>query len=1024
MAAATFGKYTTIRLLGAGGMGSVYLSRDPLLDRAVAIKVILPQLTRQPGFYERFHREARLVASMRHPHIVQVFDFAIERGDPTTDADDQPFMVMEYLDGGSLKDRLAQLRARGEIMPLAETARIISAVASALDYAHARGMIHRDVKPANILFTSQGEPVLTDFGVARIVGEAAQAGHIGSSGVVVGTPAYMSPEQAAGGMADARSDVYALGVVLYEMVCGRAPFRADSPAAALSQQMGDAPLSPTRLNPNLPAAVPAVILKSLAKQPDERFAAAGELAAALKDAIAAPDASLDAPTVVDAPSPTPAKPVAQTQPAAGAARSGWLGSAAALVEAVSPLVGQGAAKTERLPQGRLRQAIAIISFISIVLAAVDFLFRTVDRASQQFARLTGVLPYLVAPVFIGAFALAVYGALRARTRLNRRLAIATAVGLGAIGLAWGAWTLYERSRPPAGPIALVADFERRCRDCPDVNYGDRIREILVTQMRRFKLSNIEIRRAFQPFVDDAAARAQGAANKAALVIWGWYDAKGIQPRIELLRAPANPSAAHGTNRLILPEELPFSDFAEDDSDKEGAHLVLVAMGLARLAEADYAEALTFFNAALQAVDNAPGSALPNAGIAHLFKSLTLSLMGEPSDKVIGELEQSVTLKPGWPDAHYLLALAYSNGCTPDGGQGFAPAVRESEAALRLREDANTYWVRGTAHKGLRQWGDAAESFERSLRLQEDAQTRADLAEAYRMLNRPADAERVLAAVAPATAPPTEDGVAAFSDAGDALYYTGRYADASLEYQRAISRAIELQRSDDEVGRLRTYLAFTHLEMGMTDAAAAELEQAERLTRPGRFNYTVLAQTYRDLGRTADATRTYRAALDVKPCDYEARLGLADQYAQQKQFDLALAEYERARVADPDNGVTLARMAEVYVQQDRFDAATLALEEAARLFEAQVRLEPGHPKPASDLGKAYFLLGDMPQAVRALEAAATLSPADPQLRYLLGLAHAQNGDAPSARAAFEVVVDDPNAGDAIRQDAQKALEGLR
>jgi tetratricopeptide (TPR) repeat protein len=293
-----------------------------------------------------------------------------------------------------------------------------------------------------------------------------------------------------------------------------------------------------------------------------------------------------------------------------------------------------------------------------------------------------------------------------------------------------------------------------------------------------------------------------------------------------------------------------------------------------------------------------------------------------------------------------------------------------------------------------------------------------------MLNRPADAERILAAVAPAPATPTEDGVAAFSDAGDALYYAGRYADASLEYQRAISRAIELKRSDDEMGRLRTYLAFTHLEMGMTDAAVEELEQAERLTRPGRFNYTVLAQTYRDLGRTADATRTYRAALDVKPCDYEARLGLADQYAQQKQFDLALAEYERARVADPDNGVTLARMAEVYVQQDQFDAATLALEEAARLFEAQVRLEPGHPKPASDLGKAYFLLGDMSQSVRALEAATTLSPADPQLHYLLGLAHAQNGDAPSARAAFEVIVNDPNAGDAIKQDAQKALEGLR
>lgn len=274
MSTLTFGKYIVTKTLGRGGMAEVYLARDPVLERYVAIKVIYPHLAADPGFEERFRREAKLVAALRHAHIVQLHDFDV--------AANQPFMVMEYLGGGSLKDRLAALRGRGTTMPLAEIAHILEPIASALDYAHAHGTIHRDVKPANILFTSTGDPVLSDFGIAKIVGEAAQ---ISITGSTIGSPAYMSPEQADNKAVDARSDLYSLGVVVYEMASGRVPFHGDSPTAVLMQHITASPPPPRQFNANIPEPVQAVILKALAKNPAARFVSATELARAFSAAL-------------------------------------------------------------------------------------------------------------------------------------------------------------------------------------------------------------------------------------------------------------------------------------------------------------------------------------------------------------------------------------------------------------------------------------------------------------------------------------------------------------------------------------------------------------------------------------------------------------------------------------------------------------------------------------------------------------------------------------------------------------------
>ncbi|MSP13090.1 MAG: tetratricopeptide repeat protein [Chloroflexi bacterium] len=308
MISQAFGKYKVIRLLGRGGMAEVYLAQDAILHRQVAVKAIHPHLAADEGFRSRFRQEAELIAALRHAHIVRLYDFDV--------ADDAPFMVMEYLDGGTLKARLAELHACREIMPLGEIMRLLAPIAAALDYAHARGAIHRDIKPANILFTAEEDPVIADFGIAKILSASAQ---VSLSGVVTGTPAYMSPEQAEGRAIDARTDIYALGVMLFEMATGRVPFPGASPTAVMLRHLHEPPPAPRQLNPNLPLAVQEVILQALSKAPADRHSSAADLLRALDAALAGKaltNVPEDAETMIEgAPASSPATAGEIRQPA-------------------------------------------------------------------------------------------------------------------------------------------------------------------------------------------------------------------------------------------------------------------------------------------------------------------------------------------------------------------------------------------------------------------------------------------------------------------------------------------------------------------------------------------------------------------------------------------------------------------------------------------------------------------------------------------------------------------------------------
>ncbi|SNT14675.1 Stk1 family PASTA domain-containing Ser/Thr kinase [Rhodococcoides kyotonense] len=260
-------RYELGEILGFGGMSEVHLARDERLDRDVAIKVLRADLARDPTFYLRFRREAQNAAALNHPAIVAVYD----TGEAETEAGPLPFIVMEYVDGHTLRDIV---RAEGPMAPR-RAMEVIADVCAALDFSHRNGIVHRDVKPANVMINLAGAVKVMDFGIARAIADSSSP--MTQTAAVIGTAQYLSPEQARGEQVDARSDVYSLGCVLFEILTGEPPFKGDSPVAVAYQHVREDPQLPSRVNPSVPRELDSIILKAMAKNPANRYQTAAEM---------------------------------------------------------------------------------------------------------------------------------------------------------------------------------------------------------------------------------------------------------------------------------------------------------------------------------------------------------------------------------------------------------------------------------------------------------------------------------------------------------------------------------------------------------------------------------------------------------------------------------------------------------------------------------------------------------------------------------------------------------------------------
>ena len=297
------GRYQIEEMLGQGGMSSVYKATDPNLKRAVAVKMIHPHLSSDPDFVKRFEEEAAAVAQLRHHSIIQVYDFNSD--------EDTYYMVLEFVPGETIQDHLKRLNAEKRRLSVTKAIEYIADICDAVDYAHQRGMIHRDIKPANLMLNVMGQAILMDFGIAKIVGGQRHT----ATGAVVGTAMYMAPEQIKGESPDKRADIYSLGVTLFEMLSGRPPFEADSAMTLMMMHVNDPVPDLRNLNPDVPDSLVTVINKALAKDPNDRYQSAAQMAAALRNVHAQIKAgiSAEAPaspgaTTIENPDMTPAGP--------------------------------------------------------------------------------------------------------------------------------------------------------------------------------------------------------------------------------------------------------------------------------------------------------------------------------------------------------------------------------------------------------------------------------------------------------------------------------------------------------------------------------------------------------------------------------------------------------------------------------------------------------------------------------------------------------------------------------------------
>ncbi|MGW7578663.1 protein kinase domain-containing protein [Streptomyces sp. NPDC054765] len=372
-------RYELVEQLGHGGMGTVYRAVDHRLRRTVAVKTLSAELALQPEFLTRFQREAHAAAALNHPGVATVHDV----GEDAAGGAAEPYLVMEYVEGRTLSHVL-----KDGALPVAQAVDFTGQVLEALEHSHRHAIVHRDIKPANVMLTGTGRVKVVDFGIAKALSEAAT--RLTGTGVAVGTPAYLAPEQINGGETDHRTDLYAVGCLLYELLTGRPPYTGDSPFSVMHQHLAAEPMPPSRLRPDLPPAVDAVIVQALRKAREHRFASASTMHEALDEAARTtpPAPPTHTPTALDpaalgsaaAGSAALGPAAREPAPAAGAAPEARASAPAAVASPAPPGYGQQAPTPARPRPARVvfrptaEGGVALLGcFLSLVISRTDMI---------------------------------------------------------------------------------------------------------------------------------------------------------------------------------------------------------------------------------------------------------------------------------------------------------------------------------------------------------------------------------------------------------------------------------------------------------------------------------------------------------------------------------------------------------------------------------------------------------------------------------------------------------------------------
>ena len=898
------GRYEVVALLGRGGMAEVYRARDPLLGRDVAIKLILPAYAQDTDFQRRFDTEARALATLAHTSIVTLYDFG--------NGDTGAYLVMAYVPGGTLKDRLKA--QNGPVMPQ-EAVRIVKAIAAALDHAHQKGVVHRDVKPSNILFTADDMPVLTDFGIARVL----DATQVTIAHGLTGTPAYMAPEQAIGNPVR-QSDFYALAVVLFELLTGRTPFSGASTTELALKHQQSPPPAPSALRPELPAVLDTVLARALAKDPAARFNTGAEFSAALDTALSAQQ-----PPVASTDKQTPPEPKTAAKSRARLATN-----------AIGALVGRQLATSQE--DGVLGRAITLMGSAGIVLTALQFLVSSIETVGNVSALLVRYFPLLAVAALFATGALAARAAW-VSPRYRRR-ALATLSAVAVVGLAWGGWRVYDRNRPRTGPLILIAQFAP-CNGCPDKIFDRDVYNELLNRAGTLPdaIDVKRLRASEYPFIETSQqARALGAAEGASVVIWGGYEPGLIVPHYEILEAAASTARPDADTQHSLSYKLTESVGA--------AHAADAALGLLRYAQGDPAGMLTWLQ---RAIDNLPADqqAATAQPLFYLRASANLST-GASAAAIVADLLKA-TAGTANAAASHKLAIAYTLGCTADGANQYDLALQANDTAIQAgRRDAAVYAARGSIMAGLGRWQDAADAYESVLSLGgASIDVRASLVRAYRLLGREADAARVESTPPPAeptctTTPPTRKRWLPQIWPGT----NGDFEQAAQLYGEGAQHAP----SKDDQAQLNFYAGLSHLQSGDAAAGAVAFEASEKAvarhlgirSRYAESLHTLLGATYAKLGQPDKALAAFERALQIKPCDAEALLGQGAVLIEQRRFEDAISVFERAEKADPLNGAAAFNLGMIRGNlnspQDQIDAAFI---DAERKYREQAAREPGN-----------------------------------------------------------------------------------